>query len=120
MTAPPGNGVPIGRLAGTRVLVTHVEAARIAVAAALADLGPDETEISRDTAAGIASAVLTAEDGNRGPEYVVAVRTVSNSLVLLGRYRTFRAAMKVLDGGLPIEGRTAILPICPYPRREPV
>lgn len=122
MTPPPTYGLPIGRLAGTRVLVAHIEAARSAVAEALANLGPHETAISRDTAAGIAAAVLTAEDGSRsrGPEYVIALRTPRSDLLVFGRYRTFRAALKVLESGLPLEGRAAVLPICPYPRREPV
>lgn len=118
MTALALDGMPIGSLAGTRVLTAHVRAAAAAVAEALADLGPDETSISDAAAARIAAAVLTAEDGNRGPEYVIAIRTPSKRVVLLGRYRTFRAAVRATERGLPVPGRPAILPICPYPRLE--
>ncbi len=114
----PTSGVRIGHLVGTRVLKCHREAARAVVVDLLAHLGPDETSVPDDAADRIAAAVLTAEDGNRGPEYVVGLRTPGDALLIFGRYRTYRAATRVLERGLPYPGRARILPVIPYPKVE--
>lgn len=117
-SSPRPNGVPIGGLQGTRVLKAHTDAAQAAVGELLSKLGPEETTVSREAAEAVAAAVLTAEDGNRGPEYVIALRTPRNDLLVFGRYRTYRAAVKAHDHGLPFDGRSGIFPIVPFPKKE--
>lgn len=109
------DGVLTGELLGSRVLKCHVEAARQAITGLLRDRGPQDTEVSLRAAQNVAGAVLSATDGSQRPDYVIVLRIDSGRLILLGRYRSFQAARKAIERGLPMSGRAGILPVIPYP-----
>lgn len=119
MPAPPvRRGLPDGSPRRSRVRKAHTSAARASVHEALSSLGPDETSITEAQAEAVAEAVITAEDWIRSPDYVVAVLTdIDRRLVLFGPYRTFRAAMKAIEAGMPLAGRAGIYPLVTHPKR---
>ena len=105
-------GVPLGTLKGTRVLKAHRTAAQQAVEEATGH------PVTPEQADRIAAAVICAED-NRKPEYVIGLRTPAGGALILGRYRTYTAAVNASQLELPYpHTQVGVWPIIPFPKRE--
>ena len=109
----PLAGVPLGNLKRTRVLKVHQKAVLDSVHEVTG------LTVTGEQADQIAAAVITAED-NRKPEYVLGLRTPQQGALILGRYRTYTAAVKASRLEMPyLCTQVGIWPIIPFPKREP-
>ncbi len=102
-------------LVGIRVLKAHTDAVKAALPEA--SLAVKEGGLDK-FAEVIASAVVSAEDGNK-TRYVVCVRTPTNELMVFGPYATFAAGKKAIDSGdlgVSKDSRGGIFPLIPAPK----
>ena len=108
----PLAGVPLGTLKRTRVLKVHQKAVQDSVHEVTG------LTVTGEQADQIAAAVITAED-NRKPEYVIGLRTPAGGALILGRYRTYTAAVNASQLELPYpHTQVGVWPIIPFPKRE--